>query len=120
VPGLWREKRPRLTLFITLGPPCLVVAETAGNPSNGSCRTDPVRSEQRTVFVPMADEQPGAQQMMQMMQQKLGNLELTVHALLSVLDEKDMIDEETINDEAEKIVEEMQEERQDLQEEGDM
>ncbi len=76
-------------------------------------------SKQRSVFVPMADEQPGAQQMMQMMQQKLGNLELTVHALLSVLDEKDMIDEETINDEAENIVEEMQEERQN-QEEGDM
>lgn len=56
-------------------------------------------------------EQPemNSQQMMQMFQQKLGNLELTVHALLAVLDEEDMIDQDTINEKAQEIVEEMQE-----------
>lgn len=49
--------------------------------------------------------------MIQMMQQKLGNLELTVHALLSVLEENDIVDQETINDEAENIVQEMQEQQ---------
>ena len=58
-------------------------------------------------------EQPemNAQQAMQMMQQKLGNVELTVHALLSVLDEKDVIDQEEVNEEAQAIVEEMQEQQ---------
>lgn len=46
--------------------------------------------------------------MMQMMQQKLGNLELTVHALLSVLQEEDIVDQDRINEEAQSIVEEMQ------------
>lgn len=53
-----------------------------------------------------------AQQMMQMMQQRLGNMELTLHALLAVLDEEDMIDEERINEKAEEIVEEMENQQQ--------
>jgi hypothetical protein len=59
----------------------------------------------------MADQpqQMDAQQAMQMMQQKLGNVELTVHALLSILDEKEVIDQEEVNEEAQSIVEEMQE-----------
>ena len=57
-------------------------------------------------------QQMDAQQAMQMMQQKLGNVELTVHALLSVLDEKDIIDQEEVNEEAQSIVEEMQEQQQ--------
>lgn len=52
-----------------------------------------------------------AQQAMQMMQQKLGNVELTVHALLSVLDENGVIDQEEVNEEAQNIVEEMQEQQ---------
>ena len=62
----------------------------------------------------MADQpqQMDAQQAMQMMQQKLGNVELTVHALLSVLDEKDIIDQEEVNEEAQSIVEEMQQQQQ--------
>lgn len=61
----------------------------------------------------MADQpqQMDAQQMMQMMQQKLGNVEITVHALLSVLQEKDIVDQEEINEEAQNIVEEMQEQQ---------
>ncbi|QGA80753.1 hypothetical protein [Candidatus Nanohalobium constans] len=63
----------------------------------------------------MADQpqQMDAQQAMQMMQQKLGNVELTVHALLSVLDEKDVIDQEEVNEEAQSIVEEMQQQQAD-------
>jgi hypothetical protein len=57
-------------------------------------------------------QEMNAQQAMQMMQQKLGNVELTVHALLSVLDEKDVIDQEEVNEEAQSIVEEMQQQQQ--------
>lgn len=53
-----------------------------------------------------------AQQMMQMMQQRLGNMELTLHALLAVLDENDIVDEENINEKAEEIVEEMEQQQQ--------
>ena len=56
-------------------------------------------------------QQMDAQQAMQMMQQKLGNVELTVHALLSVLDENGVVDQEEINEEAQAIVEEMQEQQ---------
>lgn len=61
----------------------------------------------------MADqpEEVGPQQAMQMFQQKLGNLELTVHALLSVLEENDIVDQDEINEEAQNIVEEMQEQQ---------
>jgi len=50
-----------------------------------------------------------AQDMMKMFQQKIGNLELTVHALMQVLDEKDVIDQEQVNEQAQSIVKEMQE-----------
>ncbi len=63
-------------------------------------------------------EQPNdvsPQQAMQMMQQKLGNLELTVHALLAVLEEKDMVDQDNINEKAQEIVDEMQEEQGQVQ-----
>jgi hypothetical protein len=61
--------------------------------------------------MPEQPQQMDAQQAMQMMQQKLGNVELTVHALLSVLDENDVIDQEEVNEEAQAIVEEMQEQQ---------
>ena len=51
------------------------------------------------------------QQFMQIMQQKLGNLELTVQALMSVLQEQGVVDEEEINETAQEIVEEMQEQQ---------
>ncbi|WEL19731.1 hypothetical protein [Candidatus Nanohalococcus occultus] len=52
-----------------------------------------------------------AQQMMQMMQQRLGNMELTLHALLAVLDDEDVVDEDRINEKAQEIVEEMEEQQ---------
>ena len=52
------------------------------------------------------------QQFMQIMQQKLGNLELTVQALMSVLQENDIVDEEEINETAQEIVEEMQQQQE--------
>lgn len=45
---------------------------------------------------------------LKMLQQKIGNLELTVHALMNVLEKEDMLDQERINEEAQEIVEEMQ------------
>jgi len=61
--------------------------------------------------MPDQPQQMDAQQAMQMMQQKLGNVELTVHALLSVLDENGVVDQEEINEEAQAIVEEMQQQQ---------
>ena len=66
-------------------------------------------------------EQPemNEQQIMQMFQQKLGNLELTVQALLNILDENDVVAQEDINEKAQEIVEEMQEQQAQMQEEHD-
>lgn len=60
----------------------------------------------------MAQEGMDQQQFMQIMQQKLGNLELTVQALMSVLQENDIVDEEEINETAQDIVEEMQQQQE--------
>jgi hypothetical protein len=59
----------------------------------------------------MAQEGMDQQQFMQIMQQKLGNLELTVQALMSVLQENDIVDEAEINETAQDIVEEMQQQQ---------
>lgn len=64
----------------------------------------------------MAQEGMDQQQFMQIMQQKLGNLELTVQALMSVLQENDIVDEEEINETAQDIVEEMQQQQADAAE----
>ncbi|MFB6144972.1 MAG: hypothetical protein ABEJ99_00530 [Candidatus Nanohaloarchaea archaeon] len=66
--------------------------------------------------MPDQPQQMDSQQIMQVLQQKIGNLELTVHALLSVMDEEDMIDQERINEKAQEIVEEMQEQQAQMQE----
>jgi hypothetical protein len=63
-------------------------------------------------------EQPemNQQQAMQLFQQKLGNLELTVQALLNILDEEDVVSQEEINERAQEIVEEMQEQQGEMEE----
>ena len=55
------------------------------------------------------------QQAMQLFQQKLGNLELTVQALLNILDEEDVVSQEEINERAQEIVEEMQEQQAEME-----
>jgi len=55
------------------------------------------------------------QQAMQLFQQKLGNLELTVQALLNILDEEDVVSQEEINERAQEIVEEMQEQQGEME-----
>jgi len=60
----------------------------------------------------MTQEGMDQQQFMQIMQQKLGNLELTVQALMSVLQEEGIVDQEDINETAQEIVEEMQQQQQ--------
>jgi len=56
------------------------------------------------------DQQPqmDSQDILKMLQQKIGNLELTVHALLNVMEKEDILDQERINEEAQEIVKEMQ------------
>jgi hypothetical protein len=66
----------------------------------------------------MPQEGMDQQQFMQIMQQKLGNLELTVQALMSVLQENDIVDEEEINETAQDIVEEMQQQQANAAEGG--
>lgn len=59
----------------------------------------------------MNDQEPqpqGPEQILQMLQQKIGNVELTLHALIRVLDKEDLLEQEDVNDEAAEIVEEMQ------------
>jgi len=61
----------------------------------------------------MEDNQPQqqqnqSQQVLKLLQQKIGNLELTVHAMMNVLEKEDLLDQERINEEAQSIVEEMQ------------
>lgn len=53
----------------------------------------------------------GQQQMLQVFQQKIGNLELTMNALIGVLIDNDMIDQDELNEKAQEIVEELQEQQ---------
>lgn len=48
------------------------------------------------------------QQLLQAFQQKIGNLELTINALISALDDADVVAEEQINDKAQEIMEDIQ------------
>ena len=53
--------------------------------------------------------QPSQQQIMQALQQKIGNLELTLNALLGVLVDKDVVDQEEVNEKAQEIIQDIQE-----------
>lgn len=53
---------------------------------------------------------------MQVFQQKIGNIELTLNALIGVLVDEDVIDEDELNDKAQEIVEEIQAQQEALQE----
>lgn len=59
------------------------------------------------------------QQVLGQMSQRLGNLELTVNALLMLLDEDGAIDREELQDKAQELVQEMQEEQEGAVEEHD-
>lgn len=54
-------------------------------------------------------EQPDMKNILQMLQKKIGNLELTVHAMMNVLEKEDLMNQDRINEEAEEIVKKMQE-----------
>ena len=57
---------------------------------------------------PQNNDQMQSQQILKLLQQKIGNLELTVHAMMNVLEKEELLDQERINEEAQSIVEEMQ------------
>lgn len=66
----------------------------------------------------MADEHdhghgPGIneQQLLQVFQQKIGNLELTVNALIGALVEEDVVSEDAINEKAQEIIQEIQQQQ---------
>lgn len=56
--------------------------------------------------------------MMQMVQQKMGNLELTMNALLGVLVDKDVVDQDEVNEKAQEIIQDLQEQQAQVQEGG--
>lgn len=56
--------------------------------------------------------------MMQMVQQKMGNLELTMNALLGVLVDKDVVDQDEVNEKAQEIIQDLQEQQSQMQEGG--
>ncbi|MFB6192777.1 MAG: hypothetical protein ABEK00_00845 [Candidatus Nanohaloarchaea archaeon] len=60
----------------------------------------------------MPGQEQSPEQAMQMIQQRLNDLQLTLHALMSVLDEDDMIDQERINEKAQEIVENLEEQQE--------
>lgn len=53
-------------------------------------------------------DQLDSMDILKMLQQKIGNLELTVHAMMNVLEKEDLLDQEVIDEEAQEIVKEMQ------------
>lgn len=57
---------------------------------------------------PDQEKQSQSRQVLKMLQQKIGNVELTVHAMMNVLEQEGLMDQERINEEAQKIVGEMQ------------
>lgn len=61
-------------------------------------------------------QEMNSQQILQIMQQKLGNLELTVQALLTILQDEGIVDQEELNEKAQEIVEEMQQQQQEMAE----
>ena len=71
----------------------------------------------------MADEhnhgaaggQMNTQQILQAFQQKIGNLELTVNALIGALVDEDVVDQDEINEKAQEIIEQIQEQQQAMQ-----
>lgn len=60
----------------------------------------------------MEGQEASPEQAMQMIQQRLNDLQLTLHALMSVLDEDEMIDQERINEKAQEIVENLEEQQE--------
>lgn len=54
---------------------------------------------------------PQDRQMLQVFQQKIGNLELTLNALIAALAEEGVINEDQINEKAQEIMQEIQEQR---------
>lgn len=59
----------------------------------------------------MEGQDVAPEQALQMMQKRLNDLQLTLHALMSVLDEDEMIDQERINEKAQEIVENLEEQQ---------
>lgn len=69
--------------------------------------------------MPENQNQPNQQQIMQALQQKLGNMELTLNALLGVLTEKDVVDQEEINEKAQELIQQIQDQQKQMQEQAE-
>jgi hypothetical protein len=57
----------------------------------------------------MNGQDMNSQDILKMLQQKIGNVELTIHSILQVLEDKDLLTQDEVNQQAQQIVEEMQE-----------
>lgn len=69
--------------------------------------------------MPEQPQQLDKDQLMQVMQQKLGNLEITLNALMGVLQDKGEIDQEEINEKAQEIVQEARERQEEMQKQAE-
>ena len=69
--------------------------------------------------MPENQNQPNQQQIMQALQQKLGNMELTLNALLGVLTEKDVVDQEEVNEKAQELIQQIQDQQKQMQEQAE-
>ncbi|MFB6208460.1 MAG: hypothetical protein ABEJ69_03855 [Candidatus Nanohaloarchaea archaeon] len=56
-------------------------------------------------------EEVDTQQALQIFERRLNDIQLTVHALLSVLEEKEVVDQDTINEKAREIVQEIEDQQ---------
>ncbi len=52
------------------------------------------------------------EQMLQVFQQKIGNMELTLNALIGLLVDEGVVDQDELNEKAQEIVEQIQEQQQ--------
>lgn len=62
-------------------------------------------------------EEANIQQAFQIFEKRLNDVQLTVHALLAVLEDEDVIDQDRINEKAREIVEELENQQQQMDEE---
>ncbi|MCJ7450288.1 MAG: hypothetical protein MUP58_00950 [Candidatus Nanohaloarchaeota archaeon QJJ-9] len=59
--------------------------------------------------------QGNQQQLMQVIQQKMGNMEISLNALIETLVEKEIVEEEEINEKAQEIVQNIQDQQEQMQ-----
>ncbi len=66
--------------------------------------------------MPEEQNRPNQQQIMQAFQQKIGNLELTLNALLGVLVDEGVVEQDQVNEKAQEIIQDIQNQQKEMEE----